>query len=242
MANSVEFNGLMHYAIGDAQLEVVKGQLIVSNIGDSGMDGVAIRTEGAAKFETEMIQQELSAGQSIYVSHVGVDNYGRVKTVGERAIYFDPIEGKTAFAFNSKLLEDQVRLRATLDGTTVFDTTFNNPENDPRINWWQILVAVVIFVLDHIDYEHSTTTNSDGSSSTTETYSWGSVANPGGGGGNGTTFETFDGQRFTADRLYLESTKDYPGAVPQPLALEIQEVRILGNNVPQIVLGEQNRA
>ena len=237
MSKFVEFNGLKHYPIGDAKIEIVKGKLKVSNIGDSGMDGVAIRTNGAAKFETALEQQELSADQSIYVSHMGRDNYGRIKTVGERAIYFDPVQQQTAFAFNSKLLEEEVRLIGKLDGRTVFDTVFNNPENDPRINWWPIALAVGIFILDHVDYEHSTTTNSDGSSSTTETYSWGSIANPGGGGN---PIEAFDGQRFEADRMYLSSTKVHPQGVPAPLALEIEEVRILGKNVPELVLTEQN--
>lgn len=238
MSKFVEFNGLKHYPIGNAKVEIVKGKLVVSNIGDSGMDGVAIRTNGAGKFETAMEQQELSADQSIYVSHIGRDNYGRMKTVGERAIYFDPVLQKTAFAFNSKLLEEQVRLIGKMDGRTVFDETFNNPENDPRINWWPIAVGVALWVLDHVDYEHSTTTNSDGSSSTTETYSWGSVANPGGGGNN--TIEAFDGQRFEADRMYLSTTKVHPQGIPAPLDLEIQEVRILGKNVPELVLTEQS--
>jgi len=52
-AESLEYAGLTHHALGDALLEIVEERLIVSNIGEGGFDGVLIELAGATEFGME---------------------------------------------------------------------------------------------------------------------------------------------------------------------------------------------
>jgi len=81
MTNYVEFNGLKHYPIGNAQLNIVDGKLVVSNISDSGLDGVSIHTNGNNSFEMNLDPIDFEPGVVITQNLSGQDNYGRVKVV-----------------------------------------------------------------------------------------------------------------------------------------------------------------
>lgn len=53
MSNKIEFNGFGHFPKGNAEIEVVDNQLIISNLLDSS-DGVIINTHGAPGVEFVM--------------------------------------------------------------------------------------------------------------------------------------------------------------------------------------------
>lgn len=95
---------MKHYPLGQAKLEIVAENLVVSNISDSGLDGVSIHVDGNNNFEANFQPVTFEPGVVITSNLSGVDDYGRVKVVNQQTTYVDT-EGLCRFAFNSNLLE-----------------------------------------------------------------------------------------------------------------------------------------
>ena len=177
MKNYLEFNGLKHYPLGQAKLEIIEGNLEISNISDSGLDGVSIHVDGNNNFEANFQPITFKPGVVITSNLSGVDNYSRVKVFNQQTTYVDS-EGQCRFAFNSKLLGKKAKLKALLDGEVVFEKEYDNPQDNPEVNWWWVaaVVAVAEYVANHIDYKSETVTYTDSegktTTKTTTTKSW----------------------------------------------------------------------
>lgn len=52
MANYVEFKGLRHYPIGEAELSLENNHLNVANFGDDGLDGYLVKLNETTKINT----------------------------------------------------------------------------------------------------------------------------------------------------------------------------------------------
>jgi len=231
MSNSVTFNGLTYYPIGAAQIEIVDGNLLVSNISNSGLDGVAVRTEGANSWQTSLQDISIEEGQEFYISHIGVDSSGRTKTLNEQVVAFNLEKGKTAIAANSKLMSKKFKIIGKLNGEITFEKEYDNPTFDPDVNYiW--LLYILLYILEHADYEYEVTTHPDGSQTTRELFSWNGSANQGGG----EPIQTFDNQTFEADRIYIETEDNYPDGVPSDQTIDIQEVRMIGKGIGEFTI------
>lgn len=232
MANYVEFKGLQHYPIGDAKLEVTEKGLKVSNIGNSGLDGVSIRTEGNGQWEASLLPMEITKDKGCTVNLIGRDGYDRIKTLNQQATTYMGIDKDypVGFSFNSYLLSKKVTLTNETDGKIVFEQEYDNPVDDPKVNWWVIAVVVAVYVLDHIDYKHQTKKDGNGNvTSTTTTESW-----------NGNSCKTTDGKKVTADKFYLKSEISFPDPLTPESLIEAQEVQILGKNLGDFTITDES--
>jgi len=155
--------------------------------------------------------------------------------LANQSIFFNSSTGKYSFAFNSRLLPQKITLIGQLKGETTFEGDFDNPIYDPNVNFWIVLAAIGLYVLDHADYKYTSTTGPEGTTTSHEV-SWnGMVA---GGGGDG-TFETFDGQTFKADRIFIRSNYFTPSK-PSELQLTMQEVQIMGKDIRSLTITDEN--
>lgn len=215
MENYLEFNGLKHYPLGQAKLEIIEENLIVSNISDSGLDGVSIHVDGSNDFEANFQEVTFEPGVVITSNLSGVDNYGRVKVINQQTTYVDS-EGLCRFAFNSKLLGERAKLKALLDGEVTFEKEYTIPQDNPDVNWWWVgvVVAVAKYVADHVDYTSTTETytGADGKTitKTTTTKSWNGDSKKTSSSASIGSVKVIDvdGDEFEADMLYLESSNE----------------------------------
>ena len=231
MARFIKFKGLKHYPIGQAKLETTDKGLKVFNIGDSGLDGVSIRTEGNGEWEGSLSPIKITKERGCTVNLIGRDGYNRIKTINQQATTYlgTDKEYPIGFSFNSYLLSKKVTLIMEKDGKTVFKQKYDNPIYDPKINWWVVVVAVAAFVIDHIDYKQVTVKDGDGN--VTKTVTTKSV-----GGANSSSCKTTDGKRIKADRIYLVSEYNFPDPLTPQSAIDAEEVQIIGKNIDDFTI------
>lgn len=230
MPRFIEFKGLKHYPIGQAELETTDKGLRISNIGNSGLDGVSIRTDGKEDLDISFLPQKMTPDKSYTFNLIGEDGFGRIKVLNQQSITLNPKEiNSNILSFNSNLLSKKVIISAEKDGKIIFEQEYNNPNNDPKINWWIVAVAVAIYVADHIDYKHTVIKDKDGNVTGTETTtSW-----------NGSTWRMPDGKAIEADRFYLKSTFNFPDSLEPKREIKIREVQILCRNLEDFIITDE---
>ncbi len=223
-------NILKHYPLGEATLKEIDGKLIVSNITDSGIDGIAINTEGINEWSLNFKAFEIGKNNTFNLSHLATDNFNRLKVIAQQSIYYDENTNKISFAFNSKMLSDKVLLVAKKEGKIVFKGQYLTPRDNPCVNWWPIAVAVGLYILDKVDYKYISTTDSEGNTTITQEISWNSKS---------TTIQTDGGVEFEADELLFYSTLHYPKDSEDKIN-KIKEIQITARNYKEIeILNEK---
>jgi len=230
MANYVEFKGLRHYPIGDSKLELSEKGLLISNLGDSGLDGVSIRTKGINNWEASFLPIKMTEEKCYTYNLIGEDGYGRIKTMNQQAVTFNPNQkDSNALSFNSYLLARRITILAEKDGKIIFEQEYDNPNFNPKINWWVVVVAVAIYIADNVDYKHTVIRDKDGNVTGTETTtSW-----------NGSTWKMPDGKSVEADKFYLKSRFDFPEPLEPRRAINVVEVQILGKNLKELIIKDE---
>jgi len=143
-----------YYALGEARLERTESSLRLTNLTNSGLDGIIIDVDGADEFELNFTPFEIKERNSFNVSHIGIDEWGRLKTIGQQSIYFNPNTKQVEVAFNSRLLSKNGLLLQALQGDQiVFQGHYPLPIQDTRTNWWPV-VAAAVWVISKVDYEY----------------------------------------------------------------------------------------
>lgn len=231
MARFLEFMGLKHYPIGQAKLETTDKGLSISNIGDSGLDGVAIRTNGIEDLDISFLPQEMTNEKSYTFNLIGEDGFGRIKTMNQQSITLNPNDkNSNLLSFNSYLLSKKVTILAEKDGKIIFEQEYDNPNYNPKINWWVVAVAVAVYVADHVDYKHKVIKDGDGNVTGTETTtSW-----------NGSTWRMPDGKPIEADRFYLQSNFKFSEPLEPKRAINVKEIQILGRNLKDLIIVKED--
>lgn len=129
---SVIFNGATCYPVGNAQLSIVSGKLKVSNIGNTGLDGVTIMVpEGGNGGNNISIQYEdklYNSQGSLTETLMYKSNEGNIFTAIEKVT---KREGDYIFYGYSGFLlpPEKFRLFGDLDGDPVFDDETDNDFN-----------------------------------------------------------------------------------------------------------------
>jgi hypothetical protein len=102
----VRFGGLPHAALGQAQLQKAPdGSLVVSNLGSSGEDGVAIHVGEAERFTTETVLDPAATqvGGSLKIESLGTIDGQRGQPMGSLAFQKTSATGYTALVDYSDL-------------------------------------------------------------------------------------------------------------------------------------------
>lgn len=212
-----------YYPLGEAELELTDTSLKIKNLTNSGIDGIMIDVNGAEDFVLDFKDFQIGIDNSLNVSHLGIDEWGRLKTLAQQSIYFNPDTNRVETSFNSRLSSKKgILLQGLEDDKIVFRGRYPNPEFDPCINWWPLVGAAVGWVVSKIDYEYIHTSGPDGTT-TTHKVSWNNKLS--GGGDDGLI--TFDDVRFGATDLLYTSEETFPEEVP---VNEIKAVQITARN------------
>jgi len=231
MANFVEFNGLKHYRLGDAELSTQNDNLVVSNIGSSGFDGVSIDTEFNGNWHAQFQTIELGQDKNSYIRLNGRDSLGRTKTKSELVLYYDEDSEKVGIAVNSRLLPDEFKVIGWENGEVVYEQTFQNTDNDPSVNYR--LIALLLYVLEHISfsYTYKKITDPDGRVTTEETTTvdW-----------NAGIAVDVDGNEVTVDALGIQSARTYPDGTPDQVFSPVTLVEVRGRNTNSITIENED--
>ena len=224
-------DNLKHYPLGEAKLEKIDDKLIVSTLTDSGIDGIAINTEGINVWELTFNAFEIGKNNTFSLSHFATDKNNRLKIIAQQSIYYDENTNKINFAFNSNLLSDKVLLVGKNKGEIIFIGEYLTPRNDfVCVPWWPIIAAAV-YIIERVDYEYISTTDSEGNTTVTRKISW----NP----KESTTFQTGKDIEFEADELLLYSKLYYPKGSEDNID-KIKEIQITARNYKKIeILNEK---
>jgi hypothetical protein len=225
---------LNYYPMGNVEIETTEQSIILKNFSNSGIDGILIDTGGVDDFVLNFKEFQIGITNSFNVTHFGVDEYGRLKALMQQTFYYNPKTNSVEVAFNSKLLAPSIILKGDNDGAVAFIGRYITPPYNPTINWWPLVAAVGLYVIDKVDYSYTYTSNSDGSSSSSHNVSWGGKFSSGTEGGQ----STFDGIKFNAKNLVLTSEQIIGRDVPrnklrfvQITATNYSEIEIIGAKV-----------
>lgn len=223
-------NNIKYYPLGRAELELTEKSLKIRNLTDSGLDGIMIEVNGAEEFLLNFKDFQIGIDNSLNVSHLGIDEWGRLKTLGQQSIYFNPIKKRVETSFNSRLSSKKsILFQGFENDNIVFQGRYPNPEFNPCINWWPI-VGAAAWVANKLDYKYRKETETDGESTTTTTsheFSW----NNGISGEGSDGLITFDGVKLNAVDLIYKSEESFPKEVP---VSEIKAVQIMARNYKEL--------
>lgn len=181
----MNYKGFEVNPIGNATLQILEDKLIVSNIGDSGLDGVRVNTEGLERVAVRLapFANLINTGGVVKKTILVKDGLDRVFTNTEQFMFYYPPANKIFIGYNSGLIPDGAKFYGKLEGVEVFEFDIKEEiepvETDMPFIWGLVvLVAVVcatviaIVAMDskvEATVDSTTTTTKDSEGNTKET-------------------------------------------------------------------------
>ena len=206
-------------------MQLQGSDLIVNDLGNTGLDGVQIRTGNKSTFLASLSGQTIDNGKKVRSTLLFNDLSGNVYTRLE-ATLFDNLNGGNTISVNKALLSSVFTLKAFNDGQEVLNLTYNTgdlDEGDENPGLWYIPVAILLY---GIDLKYTLEENGDGETTETTEVSFDlSQAYSG---------ETFDHIPFTADALHIGTKKQHlspSSGIPKPYALEVRTTNLMSLRV-----------
>lgn len=197
----VLYNGIEHYTTGDAQLQVNGSELDVSNLGDSGIDGLSINIKDILDWILIYDPFGPAPGRTFSLEVKGMDAGNRSEAIGGWCAYEDTASGKWQVGLNSRFCDDEIEIIGYDDGTEVYRNTFQVPDV-PDTNIWPLILVAILLKSDlHVHGE-------DGDENDYYDYTYG-VAAP----GNPTQVNVFNSDTFMATDVRIV-TKRNNGTIP----------------------------
>jgi len=143
----MEFDGFKVTPIGDAKLSIENGLLRVSNISDSGFDGVLININDAKGYNIQYSKMsQMSENNAVLRSTSFMKNgLGQVSAFSESYKRYDKNLDKILFGFNASYLPKEFNVLGSLGGKTVFDINSSDLEiidteaDEPQFVPWGLL-------------------------------------------------------------------------------------------------------
>ena len=231
IVNYVDFKGLKHYPIGNTNLQMEGENLNISNFQNCS-DGLMVYAPEISDWKATTNDIEIVDGVSLTSTMLAKDGYGRIKVIGQQAIYFDPETGQAKIAYNSKLLAPTFSFIGEFQGEEVFNVEFENPNCDPNTNWILVAVAVGALIVSAFDYKKVTTVENGEVTKTETTVSFGGagIVNPGGGGGGG---------EHEIDHAYIRSEMNYPDGLPLIKENKLDNIQLAACGIDQLTLTDE---
>lgn len=230
MSNFVAFKGLKHYPIGNTNLQLEGANLKVSNLQNCS-DGLMVYAPGISHWEASFNNIEIVDGISLTSTMLAKDGYGRIKVIGQQAIYFDPASGKATIAYNSKLLAPTFSFIGEYQGQEVFNVEYENPNCDPNTNWIAIALAVAALIISAVDYKKEVTRDAEGKITktvTTQSFGGAGIINPGGGVGD-----------IEIDHAYIRSEMNYADPLPAIMENKLDNIQLAACGIDQLIVTDE---
>src|SRR5690606_26584653 len=119
----LEFNGFKIYPTGNAKLSIENGILRISEISETGLDGILIDTNGSDKYtinfnELAMISENKGV---LKTSTLERNKLGQVITSFESFKWYDETSDKVILGYNTAYLPKQFTVFGKLNGKDVFN-------------------------------------------------------------------------------------------------------------------------
>lgn len=218
--------GLTHYALGNATLSLEGENLAISNMSASG-DRVMIKSENVNTFELTAQSPDMTEAQAVSLTLYGIDDYNRIKVLGQMAINCQKI------SLNTRLLGPTYTLLIGMkNGIEVYNQTHNNPGTTPLNNWAVLLVGAAVWAINKVSYEKKTERDADGNITSTETtWDWGT--------GLVIYQDPWGEQEFEADHIYLKSEIGFPEPLPPQLDNKTSHLEVMFVNYPDFVINNE---
>lgn len=249
MSQKIDFNGFGHFPKGNAEIEIVNNQMIISNLKDSS-DGVIINTNGVSGMEISMQPHEIKPDEVFGATFNIKDGMGRMKTMAQWAITPNK-DGKYAFLMvNSRLEGKNIQVIGMKDEKVVYvQNILNTPCCcDPNSNWIVVAVfvlAAVSVVLANVDYKKETVEKKDKDGNVigteekvTKSFGGGSVVQPVKTSAATPTPTGYDSP-IEVDHIYVVSSREYQKELPKELTGEMEEIIFTSNTQNTIVITEE---
>jgi hypothetical protein len=143
MANNLEFNGFKIYPVGKAKLSIEDRVLRVSEISDSGLDGILIDTNGKGKYTINFGElATISENKGVLkTSTLEKNGLGQVITSFESFKWYDEKLDQILLGYNLDYLPKEFVVFGRLNGEKVFD--IDSSDLRPINNRAQVLIDPV---------------------------------------------------------------------------------------------------
>lgn len=224
MSNYVEFKGLKHYPIGNAQLQVENDKLTVSGMSECS-DGVMVSTSGTkiSKIVSRFQNLQVDQNKRLSITFNGLDGKNRYKTLEQAITYFDQDKGEIAYGWNSRLLPDTFTLVGEKDGNEKFRKQYNK-QDFPYTN----ILPLLYFVNKAMNcYSYHSDTDKNGNTTTSTDWDCGeSIVKPVDDGGS----------EYNVDRFYLEVVREHPDDTPSYVYAGLNNIQVQGCGFQELVI------
>ena len=119
----MEFQGFKITPIGESKLSIDNGILRVSNISDSGLDGVLINTNGVKGYNIEYSEMSQMTEHNAILRSTSLmkNSFGEIITISDVCKRYDKNTNKILFGINASYLPEKFNILGNLDGKTIFD-------------------------------------------------------------------------------------------------------------------------
>ena len=222
---STEYNGLQHFPLGNAQMHKQAQNLVITNIGSSGIDGFAVQLPDSENWEVNYEDINIQQDTAITVTYKGLDGLGRLKTIAEASTCFDVNRGQGGVCLNSRLLSEQIEITAYNDGQIVYQQTVNNPGFGGQGNWIWIVIGVIIVIKSDGHVAYSSEKGFDAE------VTWKSPL--------GRIMIVPTGDEIDADEVKVKSNWQVPPDRESDVVVNLSEIEVTGFNLDTITITDE---
>jgi hypothetical protein len=194
-------------------------------------DGLMIYAPGIKDWKANTKNIKIVDGVSLTSTILGKDGYGRIKVIGQQAIYFDRETGQAKIAYNSKLLAPTFSFVGEYKGKEVFNIDYNNPNSDPNTNWIMVAIALAGLIISAFDHKKVVTEDGDGNVTGTETttsFGGAGIVDPGGGVGE-----------HEIDHAYIRSVMTFPDPLPAIKENKLDNIQLTACGIDQLTIEDE---
>ncbi|ROL55679.1 hypothetical protein D9V84_11050 [Bacteroidetes/Chlorobi group bacterium Naka2016] len=142
------FQNFEVFPLGNAQLSITpEGHLLVSNIGNSGVDGVMINVLGHSDYKVHFSQiPSILQGGVLQIITIGRNQLNQSAPTSEEVYWYEPRTNLVQFGYNMGLMPRYFTLFGELDGNRVFEIPKENPLFSGAKAIWPIVAAIASVV------------------------------------------------------------------------------------------------
>lgn len=143
---SIQFDNVPCFPLGDATLNIVNNQLVVSNIGTSGLDGIMMKIPVGCDYVIAHDRFEFNNDGNLKISTLSKTDDGLLFTEAEKCIWHNSSEQKIFYGYNFAMVPGQYSIIGYKNGSPVFSNPHDNPTSEPGPTFWHIVGAVAACV------------------------------------------------------------------------------------------------
>jgi hypothetical protein len=245
---SLQFDNINCYPLGNAALNVVNNQLVVSNIGTSGLDGVMFEIPIGKTLSINHEAYKIQSGGNLSINSLSKDSIGNIYNSFTECIWHEENTQQLKFGYDFKKVPHTYNIVGYRNGIEIFNIPKENPFNDdpngpnptPEAIDWVIIGAVAavvaagVAVYELLDTDTHTKRkiewHPDGSVKSIETITW---EDP-------TPIDVdVDGQTYNVDTWGIKFKNEF--TMPNDLIpLETIGIQLLGSKVNDIKIDALN--